>query len=49
MLGQALEVERSRYGVLISAAAGKIPYYAGGECIDPFGLNDPYLATQATS
>ena len=46
MLGQALEVERSRYGVLISAAAGKIPYYAGGDCIDPFGLNDPYLATK---
>jgi len=45
MLGQALEDDRSHYGVLILAAAGKIPFYAGGDCIDRYGLNDPYLAT----
>jgi len=45
MLGQAVAAERNRYGVLISFAAGKIPFYAGGDCIDSIGLNDPYLAT----
>lgn len=45
MLGQVLEDDRSRYGVLVLAAAGKIPFYAGGDCIDLYGLNDPYLAT----
>ena len=40
-----LEDDRSHYGVLISAAAGKISFYAGGDSIDPFGLNNQYLAT----
>ena len=35
--------------MLITGVAGKIPFYAGGDCIDPFGLNDPYLATQQRS
>ena len=46
MLGKSIEKNRQDYGVLIAGAAGKIPFYAGGDCIDPFGLNDPYLATQ---
>jgi hypothetical protein len=45
MLGQAVEADRDRYGVLITHAAGKIPFYAGGDVIDNLGLNDPYLAT----
>jgi hypothetical protein len=45
MLGQAAGIDRSKYGVLITTAAGKIPFYAGGDCIDNLGLNDPYLAT----
>ena len=45
MLGKAIEKDRQRYGVIISPAAGKIPFYAGGDCIDPYGLNDPYLAS----
>jgi hypothetical protein len=45
MLGKAVEADRERYGVLITFAAGKIPYYAGGDNIDLIGLNDPYLAT----
>lgn len=45
MLGQAIEADRDNYGVLVTRAAGKIPFYAGGECIDALGLNDPYLAT----
>ena len=45
MLGKALAEDRSRYGVLVTQSAGKIPFYAGGDCIDTFGLNDPYLAT----
>jgi hypothetical protein len=49
MLGKSLEMDRQNYGVLIAGAAGKIPFYAGGDCIDPFGLNDPYLATQKRS
>jgi len=44
-LGKALQEDRAYYGVLIAGAAGKIPFYAGGDCIDPWGLNDPYLAT----
>jgi hypothetical protein len=49
MLGKSLEKDRQNYGVLIAGAAGKIPFYAGGDCIDPLGLNDPYLATQKRS
>jgi hypothetical protein len=45
MLGKALESDRERYGVLVTFAAGKIPFYAGGDNIDLLGLNDPYLAT----
>jgi hypothetical protein len=45
MLGQAIEDERDKYGVVITFAAGKIPFYAGGDFIDSIGLNDPYLAT----
>ena len=45
MLGKALESDRERYGVLITFAAGKIPFYAGGDNIDMLGLNDPVLAT----
>jgi hypothetical protein len=45
LLGQALQADRPSYGVLIAGAAGKLPFFAGGDCLDPFGLNDPYLAT----
>jgi len=45
MLGQAVAEDREHYGVLIVDAAGKVPFYAGGDCIDSLGLNDPYLAT----
>jgi hypothetical protein len=45
MLGQAVSDDRSKYGVLVTTAAGKISFYAGGDCIDNLGLNDPYLAT----
>jgi hypothetical protein len=45
MLGKALEADRERYGVLITFAAGKIPFFAGGDNIDMLGLNDPLLAT----
>ncbi|MHA2402601.1 MAG: hypothetical protein ACXADH_06370 [Candidatus Kariarchaeaceae archaeon] len=45
MLGQAIEADRDRYGVVITFAAGKIPFYGGGDFIDSIGLNDPYLAT----
>ena len=45
MLGKALELDRERYGVLLTFSAGKIPFYAGGDNIDMLGLNDPLLAT----
>ena len=45
LLGKALEADRERYGVLITFAAGKIPFFAGGDNIDMLGLNDPLLAT----
>jgi hypothetical protein len=45
MLGKAVEEDREKYGVVITFAAGKIPFYAGGDFIDSIGLNDPYLAT----
>jgi hypothetical protein len=45
MLGQAINTNRDQFGVVITFAAGKIPFYAGGDCIDSIGLNDPYLAT----
>jgi hypothetical protein len=45
VLGKAIEADREEYGVVISFAAGKIPFYAGGDFIDSIGLNDPYLAT----
>lgn len=45
MLGKALESDRDHFGVLITFAAGKIPFYAGGDNIDLLGLNDAYLAT----
>lgn len=44
MLGQEIAKNRDHYGVLIASAAGKIPFYAGGDCLDPFGLNDPDIA-----
>ena len=44
-LGKAIAEDRDYYGVLISPAAGKIPFFAGGDNIDTFGLNDDYLAT----
>lgn len=45
MLAQAIREEREDYGVLVTGAAGKIPFFAGGECIDSVGLNDPYLSS----
>jgi hypothetical protein len=45
MLGQSVEENREYYGVLVTRAAGKIPFYASGECIDALGLNDPFLST----
>ena len=44
MLGQAMVEDRDSYGVVVIIAAGKIPFYAGGDFIDSLGLNDPYLA-----
>jgi len=44
-LGKALESDREKYGVLVIHAAGKVPYFGGGDSIDLLGLNDPYLAT----
>jgi hypothetical protein len=44
MLGTEMEKERWRYGVLVTSMAGKIPFFAGGDCIDSWGLNDPDLA-----
>ena len=44
MLGKAIAGHRTMFGVLVSAPAGKIPFFADGDCIDPIGLNDPELA-----
>jgi hypothetical protein len=44
ILGKAIAVDREYYGVMIARAAGKIPFYAGGDFIDPYGLNDAELA-----
>jgi arabinofuranosyltransferase len=48
MLGKAVEADRSRFGILVSGPAGKLPFFAGGDCIDPIGLNDPDLARIGT-
>ena len=45
MLGKEMAKNRPYYGVFVTWMAGKVPYYAGGDCIDTYGLNDPYLAT----
>jgi arabinofuranosyltransferase len=44
MLGQEISQNRAYYGVLLSPPAGKVPFYAGGDCLDTYGLNDPELA-----
>jgi arabinofuranosyltransferase len=48
LMGKEVSKERVRYGVLVCAPAGKLPYFAGGDCIDPIGLNDPDLARITT-
>ena len=44
-MGKAIAIDRQRYGTIAIGAAGKIPYFAGGDFVDYWGLNDPYLAT----
>lgn len=43
-LGKAVEADRDKYGVIVIHAAGKLPFYAGGDMIDILGINDAYLA-----
>jgi len=45
ILGKEMAKNRPFYGVFVTAMAGKVPFYAGGDCIDTYGLNDPYLST----
>jgi hypothetical protein len=49
LLGETMAADRDAYGVLVLPNAGKIPFYAGGDCIDALGLNDPDLARMKRS
>jgi hypothetical protein len=44
LLGKAMASGRPGFGVFVTEPAGKIPFFAGGDCIDALGLNDPDLA-----
>lgn len=44
-LGKALELDREKYGVVVIHAAGKLPFFGGGDMVDVLGINDSYLAT----
>jgi hypothetical protein len=43
-LGRAMHADRARFGTVVCAAAGKIPFFAEGDFVDPIGLNDAELA-----
>lgn len=45
LFGKEIGKDRNQYGVIVISAAGKIPFYAGGDFVDELGLNDPYLST----
>lgn len=44
-MGKTMAMDRQRYGTVAIGAAGKTPFFAGGDFVDTLGLNDPYLAT----
>lgn len=44
-LGKEIGLNRNRYGTIAIPTSGKIPFFAGGDFVDVYGLNDPYLAT----
>lgn len=43
-IGTSMAQERPKYGICLCGAAGKIPFFAGGNFVDVVGLNDPELA-----
>ncbi len=44
LLGEEIASQRSAYGTIVISPAGKIPFYAGGNFVDEFGINDPDLS-----
>ena len=44
LIGKEMARQRDLYGTVVTAPAGKIPYFAGGDFVDELGLNDPDLA-----
>lgn len=43
-MGSTIAMDRERYGIIVTGAAGKIPFYGGGDFVDIIGLNDPELS-----
>ncbi len=44
LIGKEMASHRAQYGTVVVYAAGKLPFYAGGDFIDTLGLNDSELA-----